>query len=427
MPYPRARDTAFGTFERVPCKLVPVTLLALALYAAGARAEDAGMPAFALNGFGTLGLTYSSENQADFNSSSLRPNGAGFTRAWSSAVDSRLGVQVTATITPQLSAVLQVIAEQNYDNSVRPRVEWANIKYQFTPAFSARIGRTVLPAFLVSDYRKVGYANPMVRPPLEVYSLVPISSSDGVDASYHVQAGTITHTLQASYGKTEPRLPGGGKAKAKDAWGIAYTAEIGSATLHASYHRAHLTLDSFEPLFDGFRQFGAEGIAIADRYDTNGKPFSFIGLGGTYDPGGWFLTGEWGFTNSRAVLGKRSGWYASGGYRLGKFTPYVSYARAKAESKTSDPGLTLAGLPPFLAAPAAGLNAGLNASLASIPVQKTLSAGLRWDFAKSAAFKLQVDHIRIGEGSPGTLINVQPGFRPGGKVNVLSTTVDFVF
>ena len=52
---------------------------------------------------------------------------------------------------------------------------------------------------------------------------------------------------------------------------------------------------------------------------------------------------------------------------------------------------------------------------------------MRWDFAKSAAFKAQFDHTRIGAGSPGSLVNIQPGFQPGGKVNVFSVTVDFIY
>jgi len=147
-----------------------------------------------------------------------------------------------------------------------------------------------------------------------------------------------------------------------------------------------------------------------------------------YDPGRWFAMSEWGTTDSQSVLGKRTAWYASGGYRIGKFTPYVTYARTKSDSNTSDPGLTLSGLPPPLAGLAAGLNAGLNASLGSlVPVQKTISVGGRWDVAKNAALKLQFDQTRLGAGSPGTLINTQPGFQPGGRVNVFSATIDFVF
>jgi hypothetical protein len=126
---------------------------------AGVHAEDidAATPApmFLFSGFGTLGIVHSSENQADFVSSNLKPNGAGYTRSWSATVDSLLAAQVTANFTPQLSAVLQVIAEQNYDGSWGPHVEWANIKYEFTPDLSLRAGRIVQPAFLVSDYRKV--------------------------------------------------------------------------------------------------------------------------------------------------------------------------------------------------------------------------------------------------------------------------------
>lgn len=399
----------------------------MTLYAAGASAADSGTSMFSFSGFGTLGLVHSSENKADFVSSGITPNGAGFTRDWSADVDSRIGAQITARFTPQISAILQVISEQNYDNTYRPHVEWANIKYQFTPDLSIRAGRIVLPSFLVSDSRKVGYANPWVRPPVEVYSLVPVSNSDGVDASYRAHVGEFTHTVRASYGFSETKLPTGGAAQAKKSWGLAYTAEHGAATAHISYHKANVTLASFKPLFDGFRQFGAEGAALADKYDTNGKPFAFIGLGATYDPGAWFVMGEWGSTDSHSVLGRRTAWYTSGGYRLGKFTPYVTYAQTKAASSTSDPGLTLSGLPPFLAGPAASLNAGLNASLGLVPVQKTISIGGRWDFAKNTALKLQFDHTRLGAGSPGTLINIQPGFQPGGRFNVFSAAIDFVF
>ena len=40
---------------------------------------------------------------------------------------------------------------------------------------------------------------------------------------------------------------------------------------------------------------------------------------------------------------------------------------------------------------------------------------------------LQVTHSRHGKGSAGTLANVQPSFQPGGRVDVFSATLDFVF
>jgi len=169
-----------------------------------------------------------------------------------------------------------------------------------------------------------------------------------------------------------------------------------------------------------------QGAAIADKYDSQTKSFDYFGVGASYDPGRWFLMGEWGRAKTHSVLGKKTGWYASGGYRFGTFTPYVMYARAKADN-LSDPGLTVSSLPPSLAEPATGLNAVLNSILSTKPVQSTLSVGGRWDFMQNAALKLQFDHTRIRAGSTGALVNIQPGFQTGGKLNVFSATVDFVF
>ena len=124
-------------------KNIAIALCAL-LPAAGAHAADAGDPMFSFSGFGTFGVVHSSEHQADYISNIFEPNGAGFTHSWSANIDSRIGAQLNANFTPQLSAVVQVISEQNYDKSYRPHIEWANIKYQFTPDFSVRAGRIVL-------------------------------------------------------------------------------------------------------------------------------------------------------------------------------------------------------------------------------------------------------------------------------------------
>lgn len=407
-------------FTVKPAMLYTVVMMTMLLCAVGARAEDADTSIFSFSGYGTLGLVHASEKQADFTSSVFKPNGAGYTRSWSTDVDSLIAGQVTANLTQRFSAVLQVVSEQNYDNTYRPHVEWANIKYQYTPDFSVRAGRTVLPAFLQSDARKVSYALPWVRPPAEVYQLLPVTNCDGLDASYRQYFGEFTNTMQGNFGKNDSKLTNnGGSSKARGSWGISDTAEYGPLTMRITYLKTNLTVESVNPLFNNFRLLGPEGIAIADKYDAANKPFPFLGIGAGYDPGNWFVMGEWGHANYNSVLGDNTGWYASGGYRLGKFTPYLSYAQAKVKSNTSDPGIA--------AGVANGLNDALNALLGLATVQNTISVGGRWDFAKNADLKLQYDHTRIGAGSPGLLINTQPAFQPGGKVNVFSATVDFVF
>jgi hypothetical protein len=146
----------------------------------------------------------------------------------------------------------------------------------------------------------------------------------------------------------------------------------------------------------------------------------------SYDPGNWFAMSEWGSVNADSFIGKRSAWYVSGGYRFGKFTPYATYAQANADH-LSDPGLTIAALPSFLAGPATGLNAALNSILSTTPVKNTLSIGELWDIMKNMDLKLQLDYTDIGAGSTGVLINTQPGFQRGGTFTLFSATVDFVF
>jgi hypothetical protein len=396
----------------------------------GAGSAPGDMPMFSFDGFGTLGVVHSSEDNAQFTGSGLTPTGAGFGHSWSAAVDSLVAAQLTANLTSKLTAVLQVVSAQNYDDTYNPHLEWANVKYQFTPDFDVRIGRTALPVFMLTDTRLISYASPWVRLPVELYDLVPVTSNDGVDGSYRMPIGVGSNTVQLTAGGSDTRFPfgdGSGTLHARGLRTLTDTFEEGFATLRVTYGRSHVTIAAFDPLFDGFRQFGPPGVVIADRYGVDNRVVNFVGVGASYDPGKWFVMSELGHFSSDSLPGDETGWYVSGGPRLGKFTLFATYAARKEESNRSDPGLPEMGLPPAQAAAAAELNAVLNEELASIAVQRTISTGVRWDFAKDLDFKIQADHTRHGAGSPGLLQDLQPGFKPGGTVNLISVALDCVF
>ena len=266
-----------------------------------------------------------------------------------------------------------------------------------------------------------------MRPPVDVYGLIPVTNSDGADASYRLQWGRFVHTLSGSIGATHPNLPNRqGKADANRLWTVADTIEYGPATFRASYLESRVTVAFLNQFFDAFEQFGPQGQALHDRYDQESKRFRFVGLAAMYDVGQWFAMGEWGRANFHSVFGEHTAWYVTGGYRWKKLTPYATYAQSRADN-LSDPGLTVSALPPFLAGPATQLNAALNASLQSKVVQDSVSGGLRWDFMKNVDLKVQYDRMRISAGSTGALVNTQPGFRLGTTVNLVSVGVDFVF
>lgn len=414
--------------QHPPARPLSCSLFAFGmLVVSAARAQDGGGPAWALSGFGTIGAVHSSERNADYTASVLKASGAGATSSWSAHVDSRLGAQLDLKLNRRWSAVLQVVSEQGLDNSYRPRIEWANVKYQVTPELALRFGRIALPMFLTADYRKVGYIYPWVRPPVESYGALPLTSSDGVDATLRWSLGPVRNASQIFYGRDDRALSGPLHASARRIVGLSNTTDWGALSVRANMIGAEVTTDIGAGLFDGFEAFGAPGGAIARRYDIDHKHASVASIGMNYDPGRWFVMGEASRSKTRSLLGATRSVYASAGLRVGRFTPYLSVAQVRATSPTRDPGLPTAGLAPAPAAQARQLNGGLNLLLATIPQQTSQAAGVRWDLATNIDLKLQYDRVTPHRGSRGTLINLTPAFRSGQTAQVASVALDFVY
>jgi hypothetical protein len=422
---------------RLPHYGLGVALWAAAINAAAtpassdSRSDAAPDSMFTFGGFGTLGVVHSDQSLADFTATRTEESGAGHTRSWSPSVDSLIGGQASAQFTSQFSATLQIIAQQNADSSFTPHVERANIKYQLTPDFALHLGRSALSVFLLTDSRNIGFANPWVRPPVELYNIISLTSSDGIGFSYRFGVAGGTNTIDGSAGHASAKFPLAGSsststATADEQLSLIDTYQHGPTTVRVTYGQSHVTIASLAPLFDGFRQFGPQGIAIADRYDLSGRIVLFYGLGAAYEPGDWFLMAEWGHVDTHSALGEKAGWYVSSGRRFGSVTPYATYAQTTSKTNITDPGLDLATLPPSLAGPAAALNAGLRATLAVI-ADTTISLGARFDVARNIDLKLQADRTRLGPHSQGWLINAQPGFEKGSSYTLVSATVDFVF
>jgi hypothetical protein len=400
--------------------------MTLGMTLTAAHADDSASPNWSLRGFGSAGVAYSNNDDADYTSSILKANGVGYSHHWSTALDSRLGAQLNVGLDARWSAVVQVVAEQRLSNAFTPAIEWANVSYQASPDLSLRFGRIALPMFLAADYRRIGYAYPWARTPVEVYGAVTLTSSDGIDATYRWNLGGVKNVTQVFYGGTVMHLPTT-RVDARKLAGFSHSIEYRAASARISMLSTEMTVDMGHELFDTLRQFGPQGIALADRYQVDHKHATEIRVGASYDPGSWFAMGELGTFRSRSFLGRSTSLYASAGYRVGDFTPYLGYARVRATSPTTEPGLDLAGMPPAMAPTAAMLNGYLGEVLSTIPIQRTFSIGTRWDCATDVALKLQFDRVKPLAGSHGSFMHVQPGFRSGRGIDVASAVLDFVF
>ncbi|OYO28895.1 hypothetical protein [Janthinobacterium sp. PC23-8] len=358
--------------------------LALMLAMGAVHAQDADSM-FSYSGFGTVGATHSSSKKGDYVSTLYQPSGPGVSRSWDINTDTKLGAQVSARISDQLTAVVQLVSAARSDNTFEPRFEWANLQYAFTPDFKVRVGRTALATFLASDTRLVGYANPWIRPPVEIYSDTPMTNLDGVDLTYRSRFGGVINTLQLFTGRTDIKtIDGAGQElptnKIRRARGLANSVEFGAWTVRASYMQSTVTFDLG----------GGTILDVAQRS---------VATGASYDPGTWFVQGEYTSVKLPGITPTVKGAYVMGGYRLGNFTPYAIHARSW--STNVDVGLTTYD-------------------------QRTDTLGVRWDAMKNIAVKLQFDQIRPVTGSAGYFIRARPGL-DSSNFRLLGLAVDFVF
>jgi hypothetical protein len=358
---------------------------------ANAETVGAQQTKVVFGGFGSLGVSHSSMSSGDYTLDSSIPKGAGLSEDWSAGNDSRIAGQVSAKFTPKVSAVLQVVSEYHTPNTYQPEVEWANVKYAFTPDAYIRVGRTAMPTFMQSNNRDVGYTYVWVHPPVELYRQLPISHSDGIDAMYRVEIGQAVNSIKAIiYGENTLERENS-ISNSKDMWGIFDTIEYGPVTTHIGYQER---LASSENI-----QTGITGAWVRN---------SDLSVGVQYDPGDWFAVSEW---IQRKSTSKISAMYVSAGYRVKKFTPYLTYSQ-------NSPGSFLSGFPP----PSANSIRLTNRS------QSTVSLGARWDFMKNTDFKLQYDQVKLSDNSNGFLANVPAGLSLyGAKFHVVSAVLDFVF
>ena len=403
-------------------KLNPILTAALAgacgLASSAVHAEASSWdPSWAFSGFGTLGYVQTNTDAGLYNGPG-QSSGAG--KDGTFGVDSKIGGQVNAKANNVFSGTVQVISERNGDGNFKPAVDWAFLKAQVTPGLSLRAGRIGAPLFAVSDFRNIGYSNLWLRTPIDVYGQVAFSHFDGGDAIYQDTLGSTTVTGQVYYGRTNS-VSDGTPIHVKHEAGVNVTVEFDNGiTLRAGRVQGKLTADSAS--LDGLVAIlGTTPFAtVGQEVSVQSKDASFTGFGIAYDHDNWVASSEYTKRKTSSYVSSTTGWNATLGYRVGKFTPYGSISQIKVDS--SNVNNTIPTSVPQLAPLAAAVNGLIaNQNLA----QKTDSVGVRWDAYKNIDIKLQYDHIKPGANAKG-LFNRVASPLPS-SVSVYSVAVDFVF
>ena len=410
---------------RSPAIATAIVALAFAL---GSGSADAAGPDVEVSGFGTAGFAITDTAKATFVRSQEQP--VGVDETGDVGLDSLMAVQATVRLNDMFSATGQVMVRRLFTSTFALDVPVFFAKADLTRDLALRVGRIQLPVFMSSDYRQVGYSNTWVRPPVEVYGMIPFDTNDGADLLYRTTLGPVDISAQTFYGRTDATVANTAQGlaaatgnssttvdiQARRSWGANLNVTLGPLTLRAGRNQSSFTSISATNQFIAL--ISAAGFpALANRLNPVNVPFEFTDYGLSFDGTHVTLQGEVVKETIGGFVPSADGEYFLAGYRIRKFTPYAMFARQKITSARTDTTIPAVGA---LIPLAQGVNQLINSVGGD---QHTTSAGLRWDLHESMDLKVQVD--RITPQGNGLLIFVKPGFH--GPVDVASLTLDFVF
>jgi len=355
------------------------------------QAENNRLNNVTVNGFFTLSAGMAS-NDVGY---------AGYDETLDYVPETKIGLQASFEVTDSTFLVAQLVAraEQHW----RPEMEWAFISHTFDNDLTVRAGRLRVPLYMYSDYLEINFAQPWLRPPEEVYAVVPVSSYEGIDFVYTIDFDEAEWQFQAYTGvgsdpdeETDFRTD----VEYDDVIGFASTFSYNNFSVRASY--VMTTLNSGQAFVPG------TNIPLMNFDDSDA---SFMGLGASYDDGDLLVVAEW--TKSEVEAGGQpttdsnysGNWqdidsaYISAAYRFGNITPYVTYAIMETTDDNERANATADSL-------AEGVFNAYNQAIFDAQ-RSTYSAGVRYDLNANTALKFDVTYSDdFGNTSGGLMGNV---------------------
>jgi hypothetical protein len=378
------------------------------------------------HGFGTLGLTRTDNDNAEFIRDLTQPTGAG--KSWTAKIDSLLGIQANIDFSPQTEAVVQVVSRFHADGSHDPELTWAFLRHDFSPDFTLRAGRLGTEFYMLGDSRLVGYSNLALRPPPDFYGSLVFSYIDGLDVSSTLPFanGLLRGKLFAGLSPEETPFGPGTRWDQQGSLLVGGYLDFLSGAWQVRLSHAQVRFNHEPPIDEYLRQEGVllpfpylslvPEMAMLDRWAR----FSSLGL--VYDQGPLniqFMLNQI-KQDSPAYADSKAG-YVQAAYRFGSVTPYLGISRSLTSRESLPSSISLDPL----------LNYFIDTSITPTLVaeshldQHTYTLGGRWDVHKNMALKAQVDWIR---GTPASVFLIKsPQSSWDGNMTVFSLALDFVF
>jgi hypothetical protein len=301
---------------------------------------------------------------------------------------SLFAVQIKSDLGDKLSVTGQILGRGSDDFNAQ--FEWLYVSYQLSDNLTLNAGRIGVPFFKYSDFKDVGYAYAWNITPQSVYSGVGFDNVEGASLYYTTQLGSFDAAMQLLYGSSSNKdmifdQPASSEYDNVLSLNIELTKDWYS--FRAAYVQGDISVsaNAFDPLFVTLNNLGSPALqALASELDFDEDKGTFYGVGVTLEPGNWNVVFEYNDIGiERSFYSDRTNYFLSVGYRFDAIQPYVIFENEDHKSKDEIYQPFVGALPDQLFIPIVGIVAGQRFEA------DTISAGLRYDFHPSAAFKIQ--------------------------------------
>ena len=319
--------------------------------------------------------------------------------------DSVAGLQISSRVADDVTVSMQLVGQfENETGSIE--LEWAYINYELSDDFTIQAGRFVPQVFLYSNTVNVGFTYLWITPPSEVYDQAPIRYTDGANLLLdHTFSNDVTLEASVYASNVSQDIVFAGQSfpsKYENLLGAAASISNEYFKLRVGHMQTKMSTSlndsaSFGPLVAGPGNLTNPGLDNTDGIKSDDAEGRFSSVGLTMDVADIIVIGEYTVRNIKdsAFTEDTTSYYGTLGYRMGNFTPHITYSVLETEFKDSNDALVLSIVDPITGtvttSPTFATVGSFRSALSTD--SETVALGLRYDLNSKTALKFEYQNI----------------------------------
>ncbi len=413
-----------------------IHILLLAVLASSLQAEPSDLY---LSGFATLGMAISDSKTYAYRSDIGQSDGS-FNNKPNFKNSSVLGLQLDYPLNASTDILLQGVYRNQDTVNIDSLTNLAFIRLSPSSDWTARIGRSSLDLFLLTEFRDVGYAYTWAHTPTEAYGPLPFRHLDGADLSYSSQFKGLSLRTNVYVGSSSADIStykGAGTMKLKDIYGISMSIDTFKWSLQARYSTLRLGSETSSSTINALQALAQQTPNIENIWPdipktietvrTKNNRAEYISLGARLDQDNWSYVAEVSSINTEEAIEELKSAYASVIHHSGNHSWFGIYAVTQTGNFNIDTlGVDEAALANISGGTALFQSVDLSLNFYT-PNQSTASLGWRWNFFHQMALKVQWDNTHIDAQGGSLWLNKDSPSKPKETVNTFFTNVSVVF